>query len=68
MEQPVADYTDVSGLPTVDSARLDTTERACAKCDTWLTGTVVEADGRYWHPRCFKCDSCRPIVDCCVIC
>jgi hypothetical protein len=47
-----------SGVPLVDSAALDTVDRQCGKCNTWLTGMVVEAEGVFWHLRCFTCDLC----------
>lgn len=47
-----------SNVPLIDSAALDTVDRQCAKCHTWLTGMVVEAEGGFWHLRCFSCDLC----------
>jgi hypothetical protein len=57
-----ASIQSASNVPLVDSAALDTVDRQCAKCQTWLTGMVVEAEGAFWHLRCFSCDLCsRPL-------
>ncbi|XP_035481990.2 actin-binding LIM protein 3 isoform X6 [Scophthalmus maximus] len=49
---------------TEDYQRLYGTQ--CDSCDQYITGEVVSALGRTYHPHCFVCSSCRspfPIGD-----
>ncbi|CAB1422602.1 unnamed protein product [Pleuronectes platessa] len=49
---------------TEDYQRLHGTQ--CDSCDTYITGEVVSALGRTYHPHCFVCSICRspfPIGD-----
>lgn len=42
---------------TADYQRLYGTR--CDRCDTFITGEVVSALGRTYHPKCFVCSVCR---------
>jgi len=42
---------------TADYQRLYGTR--CDRCDGFITGEVVSALGRTYHPRCFVCSVCR---------
>ncbi|MED6258374.1 Actin-binding LIM protein 3, partial [Ataeniobius toweri] len=49
---------------TEDYQRLYGTQ--CDSCDQYITGEVVSAMGRTYHPHCFVCSVCRhpfPIGD-----
>ncbi|GMT29530.1 hypothetical protein PFISCL1PPCAC_20827, partial [Pristionchus fissidentatus] len=40
----------------------ETTEK-CAKCATPIVDTVLQALGRQFHPKCFRCTKCRCCLD-----
>lgn len=42
---------------TTDYQRLYGTR--CDRCDSFITGEVVSALGRTYHPKCFVCSVCR---------
>lgn len=42
---------------TADYQRLYGTR--CDRCDSFITGEVVSALGRTYHPKCFVCSVCR---------
>ncbi|MEQ2187429.1 Actin-binding LIM protein 3 [Goodea atripinnis] len=45
---------------TADYQRLYGTR--CDRCDSFITGEVVSALGRTYHPKCFVCSVCRYVV------
>lgn len=44
---------------TEDYQRLYGTQ--CDSCDQYITGEVVSALGRTYHPQCFVCSICRSV-------
>ncbi len=35
----------------------------CASCDDTIIGRIVSAMSKRWHPECFKCETCKMLLE-----